>query len=152
MKIAKAFISIILLFTYTLGFAHNLVPHHMDIGEHGNETAFHEHHQHNDSEELNPDHNHHDHGDHFDEGLYDFILCFFSELEQPSESCSVHYYFPAESTKNVKQFKSNALLATYFALALKLDFSQEYSISEIEYFYSSPLSGCEWTRGPPSIS
>ena len=74
MNFHKLIISIILLLTYSFGFAHNLVPHCNDSGEEShNHAPNHNHHYHADEEEIDSAHSDIAHDDHFDEGINDFI-------------------------------------------------------------------------------
>ena len=154
----KIFISMILLLTYSLGFAHNIVPHHhhaeTEHHEINHEQAGHHHHHHKSSKDLNTDHKHISHGDHFDESLYDLLVCFLHEAQQEDE-CKNQHYIPVETNRVViNTFQINNLVTILFSINLETDMYETFSRHQInsETAYLSPLIEDTPLRGPPSIS
>jgi hypothetical protein len=85
MKLKQIFISLLLLFVYSLAFAHSIMPHeHGFYAEHQPETHNHEHHIHTDNE-IETAHLHHK--NHCDEGIVDLILCVLNDFHQHSDDC-----------------------------------------------------------------
>ena len=122
----KLIISIVLLLTYSLGFAHNFIPHHHDAGtvnvEHSHENDDHPHHHHNAKEQAHQEHQHISHGDHVDEGFYDFLICFLHDANHHQEECDNPYFIPVKSN-NPTSNKSHQLkiAVTLFALTVHSD-------------------------------
>lgn len=105
----RVFISLILILTYTVGFAHNLIPHHSDVHEFGNHTEVahnHAHHVHDDINSLEEDHSHVEHGDHFDEGLLDYLICLFEGVHH-------HHSCEAQCTAQISTFKYSTEKSTH---------------------------------------
>ncbi len=84
MKARKVIWSVVLLLTYSLGFAHYLIPHSHTEGE-GHDHA---HHQHLDIDNHNEDEFHIHHDDHVDPSVYDLLICLVSEMEHPEDNCA----------------------------------------------------------------
>jgi len=148
-------ISIILLLTYSLGFAHNFIPHNHDIGtevhEHSHENEEHKHHHHASEEKSHNDDI--SHGDHFDEGFYDLILCFLHDANHHEDECDNHYYIPAKSNNSLSK-KSNQLKLAATLLASTINIKQPELISNLDFnsnlFYHSHKIEGSPLRGPPS--
>ena len=86
----KTIISLVLILSYTVGFAHNFIPHCSDVhtGEnHSKVEHNHEHHNHDGHDSLIKDHSHVEHGDHFDEGLIDYLVCLLEGVQHHDHSC-----------------------------------------------------------------
>ena len=86
----KTIISLVLILSYTVGFAHNFIPHCSDVhtGEnHSKVEHNHEHHSHDGHDSLIKDHSHVEHGDHFDEGLIDYLVCLLEGVQHHDHSC-----------------------------------------------------------------
>lgn len=97
----RTIISLILTFSYAVGFAHNLIPHHSDVHEFGNHAEVahnHAHHVHDDLNSLEEGHSHVVHGDHFDEGLLDYLICLFEGVHH-------HHSCDAQCTPQNSSFK-----------------------------------------------
>jgi hypothetical protein len=86
----RVFISLILILTYTVGFAHNFIPHCTDVHtdeSHSEVEHHHTHHTHEGHDSTEEDHSHVEHGDHFDQGLLDYLICLFEGAQHHDHSC-----------------------------------------------------------------
>ena len=112
----RTIISMLLIFTYTVGFAHNLIPHCNDDHTNGVhvETHHHAHHTHASDDRSAEDHSHVEHGDHFDEGFLDYLVCLFEGIQHHDNACDVECYPQANqvkySTENL--VSTDAVIAT----------------------------------------
>ncbi len=155
----KIIISIILLLTYSLGFAHNFIPHHHDteteIHKHSHEDEGHHHHHHGSEEKSHEGHEHISHGDHFDEGLYDLIVCFLHDANHHEDECDNHYFIPTKNsnrkTQNSQQLK---LVAVLFSLSVEITQPELTTNLDVNssIAYRDPSMEDSPLRGPPSIS
>ena len=153
MRLRKTLISFLLIFSYSIGFAHNAIPHCDE--EHGN-NVHHSHeqnHQHASSEELNSEHSHFAHNDHFDHGFIDLLICALESSSHHNGACESECYNTITDYSSIKTvnnsnhssdfissndiFESNITTVDYSTNIL-LNSSKEYLIL---YPY----------RGPPSI-
>ncbi len=162
MQFKKTIISLLLLLTYSLGFAHNLALHcqevsHLGLSVHQEEENHHhhKHHQHSPDENINSDHEHILHEDHYDESLYDLVLCFLNEIEHPAEECNVQHYLPAK-TNNVskKDLAKVKLIVILFSISIdvrKSEIATDYAPNIRDTFSSPPLEQAPY-RGPPSFT
>lgn len=86
MRLKQVIISLLLLFVYSFGFAHSMMPH-----EHGfyaqNEPEFHDHEHHDHANDIEVNKSHIDHNDHCDEGLFDLILCVLNDFQHHNHDC-----------------------------------------------------------------
>jgi|GEM_PF-6550364 len=93
MRLLKSFISFLLILSYTLGLAHNIVPH-----EHDESTGHHKNHSH---EHHHSAHDHHSsdiaHAGHHDHNLMDFMKCLLTDLEHID--ANLEYVFPQKGVK-----------------------------------------------------
>jgi hypothetical protein len=156
MKIIKSIISVSVLLTYSLGFAHTLVPHCQELisGEYQTSHHHHKHHQHQPGEEKNPNHEHILHENYFDAGVYDLILCILSETEHPSNECNVDHYIPVNGNDNLKELTKAKLLAVLFTLFQfpeQSDTLSDYIGEDVAIYQSPPLDNSP-SRGPPYFS
>ena len=155
----KIIISIILLLTYSLGFAHNFIPHHHDaeteIHEHSHENDGHKHHHHASEEKSHEGHEHISHGDHYDEGLYDLLICFLHDANHHEDECDNHFYI-APKPNNTLSNKSQQLklVATLFALTTEVELPEltTYFEANPTTFYQPHSIEDSPLRGPPSNS
>ena len=156
MQIKRVVISCFLLFTYSLGFAHNLIPHceASNIEHQENSHHHHEHHQH-DSDDKDIDHEDIVHNGHLDAGFYDYVLCFLSDTEHPIHDCNLNHYLPANTYDKVdtelSKAKFIAVLITVFSTT-EQDEALPKTRSEVASIYLSPPIGDSPHRGPPSFS
>ena len=144
-----------LLLTYSLGFAHNVIPHsHSDeVHEHKGSHEDNTHHHHS-NEHAHLDHEHVSHGDHYDEGFYDLFICFLHETEHQEEDCEEHYLIPTKSNRVVNQLQSNLFVAVLFLLTNEVDSDDTLADFELNLanFYRTPSIVDTPLRGPPSES
>ena len=160
MEFKRIVISCLLLVTYTLGFAHSLIPHceagdteHQIAAHEGsNSHHHHEHHQH--APEDNVDHEHIIHNGHLDGGLYDFIVCLLSDAQHPRNDCNLQHYLPAITNDKIDtKISKTRLVATLFALCCIIIQNEELpSFSSELANYLSPHIEHTPYRGPPSFS
>ena len=119
MRLMKPFIAVFLLLTYSVGFAHNLIPHHhhitTGIGEAGHH---HEHHQHGMESSFGENHEHIEHQDHFDENLLDLLICMLHDFEHSEGECYTQYLVvPKKSTQPIGNSKVK-LICTLLSFVL----------------------------------
>ncbi|MCK5369947.1 MAG: hypothetical protein KAQ62_15410 [Cyclobacteriaceae bacterium] len=157
MNFGKAVISFLLLLTYSFGFAHNLIPHYQELDPHNYISTInhHQHHQHVLEEKISSDHKHISHDNHFDEGLFDLLVCFFSETEHPLSGCEIQHHLPPETIDvSTKKLSKGNFVAILFAIILKAKQSEQNFIckTDSKAIYLSPLLEDSPYRGPPSIS
>jgi hypothetical protein len=151
----KVIISFILLLSYTLGIAHNLIPHsHNHDGEKiiiSHNANGHQHHQHSDNGTIHKDHEHISHNNHYDESLFDLMVCFINKIDHSTEQCKDQHYLPSKtnsiSIKNLKKIKLASVLLILFN---EVESNNSYTFYEpllftslTSYIKVSPL------RGPP---
>lgn len=153
MNFHKLIISLILLLTYSFGFAHNLVPHCTDSGEENhNHSPSHNHHFHFEGEAINSEHADIVHDDHFDKGVYDFITCLVHESESPEEECSIEHCFTFStnnfSLDDINKIQTAILLFVVFQPIVQNELIEYFSI-DVEINYLSPLLEDSPPRGPP---
>ena len=161
LQLSKVVISILLLLTYSFGFAHNLVLHCHDTVEenHTHSThsthSTHKHHQHIEGEEDNTEHDHISHSNHFDEGVYDFIICLVQETGGPESTCSIEHCFTINSNdfslKNISKLQTVIVLYAVLNIEVQSNPISKY-IKNIGRTYSSPLINDSPHRGPPFFS
>lgn len=150
MQIKKIIISLSLLLVYSLGFAHNLIPHchgvdeafveHSDLGHHHHQHAA----EHVHAEE---DHQHVSHGSHIDENLYDFLVCILFEMEH-QEHDSVFHYLPT-AQKLVTKNQTNPVIVPVATFSAINNLSKPKNNVVIVLGYFSPLINELPLRGPP---
>jgi len=155
----RVIISFLLLLTYSLGFAHNFVPH-----QHGSQTEKHkhthddkhEHHHHNETNNLAIDHEHISHGNHFDEGFYDLLVCFLHDTDFHSDDCKSHYFIPAKSnnTLSERSLQLFAIVNTLFSTTLESEEASSIDFLDLDFTsdYRSPSLVDSPLRGPPVFS
>lgn len=160
MHFGKVIISLLLLLTYSFGFAHTLIPHQekndvsINITFQENEHH-HPHHEHRTDENTGKDHKHIQHENHFDESLYDLIACFLCELEYPSNNCEVQHYIPEktreDANRNFTKAKLTKLLLAIVIGAGQIDPKSEYDEKSNNNYLEPPLNYAPH-RGPPSLT
>ena len=153
MQLKKTVLSLVLLLSYSLGFAHNLLPHcsNPDQFSHSHHEL-HEHHS--DGELAESQHEHIAHDNHEDEGLYDFLLCLLSEADH-----HYHYELNTDFTfSNISEINLDFLKVKFKAIAVA-EITPDYFTSfipsrqlEPQQFYRSPFVGHLRHRGPPHLS
>ncbi|MEQ9187733.1 MAG: hypothetical protein RLP15_08355 [Cryomorphaceae bacterium] len=161
MQIKRALISLLLLLTYSLGFAHYLIPHceannieHQVAAHEGNPHHHHEHHQHA-FDDKHIDHEDIVHNDHLDGGVYDLVVCLLGDMEHPYQDCNLQHYLLSKTNDNVDIRLTNAklvsILLTVFGFTDSNKALSEFS-SEVATVCLSPPIGDSPHRGPPSLS
>jgi len=151
MKILKTVISLFLLLTYSIGFAHNLVPHCSTFSPHESHPPSHQHH--NDLGEHDEDHVHVLHNSHIDEGVFDFVLCLATEAGDEENECIEEHCFTVNT--NTVSLKKTAHLATAIVLFSitnepVIATINNSLINEESLFYASPPISNTPLRGPPT--
>lgn len=159
MQFKRTFIAFCLLFAYSLGFSHNLVPHchHAEgVTEHGNHSGIHshehEHHHHNElsAEELAM-HEHVAHEDHFDDSLIEFIICVLSDTEHPAfENCQINVEANTISLEGFDNIKLVATFAAVFTVPAE-NIATVIVAPEVDIAFLSPPLDFVADRGPPSF-
>ncbi len=147
------------MLTYSLGFAHNFIPHHHDsetsVHEHSHENDEHSHHHHNTKDQDHQDHEHISHGNHFDEGFYDLLICFLHDADHHEDECDNHYFIPAKNNNSItNQSQQLKLVATLFALPIEFEEPELTAYLDVNstVLYRCPSIEDSPLRGPPSIS
>jgi len=153
----RIIISLLLLLTYSLGFAHNFIPH-----QHNAETETHnhahddknEHHHHNGINKLGVDHEHISHGNHFDDGFYDLLVCFLHDAEFHSDDSNNDYFIPTKTNNTSSEISLQlfAIVNTLFATTLETKEASSLDFLDIDLTsnYRSPSLVDFHLRGPPS--
>jgi len=155
MQFKRVVISFLLLPIYSLVLAHNLVPHcqefsSVDVVTHQEKENHHHHahHQHSLDEVISSDHEHIWHQGHYDEGVYDLLECFLSEIEH----CGVEHGYPLNtSDSSLKKLAKSKVIVVLFALLLDLGqnkITTNYGTNVNAIFSPPPLEHSPH-RGPP---
>ncbi len=156
MKIQKAFISVFFLLIYSIGFAHQLVPHHQDDTV---EKCFYltesvDNHSSVENEDNCNELTCFKHSNHCDDGIYDLLHCLFNDTNHPQDDCDTELYTPVISNEygadGFSNFKTLAILITTFT---HLEFQTNSPIFnfDIQVKYLSPVFGSTSLRGPPTL-
>jgi len=158
MRLNKVIISLFLLLTYSIGFAHNLVPHCSGEIEHASLTENDSHHQHGHHEHLDEDvaaHDHIAHENHYDEDYLDLVICMLDDVEHGDEDCEQEHCFILGSNNLSLKNLSNVQLIYLVVGLVQNSFTieqPEYVSSEYCYNYLSPPLEKSPHRGPPHTS
>ena len=158
MKKLKFWISLILLLTYSIGFAHDLAPHCPEFATEEKHSGSHHHHEHHEHlQDVNPDgqHDHILHEKHFDEDVIDLIVCLLSDLEHPANHCHCTHYIPFKSGNDlVKELPKVKFTATLYSILELPDLGETLSTFgfEVARRYATPQIDKSSKRGPPIIS
>ncbi len=161
MKINKIAISLLLLFTYTFGFAHSVIPHleggHTNLHSSNNKITIqsHVHHQHTPDEIKDSNHEHLSHNNHFDTNITDYVLCVLKTMEHKDANCNVQQYIPFKrSDKNLGNLNKTALTALlhiiFTGIELPIKSITQYS-NNVLLFKTPPLLNSP-NRGPPTAT
>jgi len=160
MRIKNLIISFFLLFVYSFGFAHSMMPHqHGFYSEHQPEFISESKDYHN--------HKHHvcetptesciDHNDHCDDGLLDLIACFFSDFDSEHHDCDIEINVNANDKRLDNRLTD---LTSRFGHSNFISFIGTSIFSNDEKFnlrypflidYSSPPIQNSPHRGPPFL-
>ena len=148
MQLKRIVISILFLLTYTIGFAHNLMPHNVLNGSDSKHC-----HEHVNSDVSNTD-DYISHGDHFDTNLYDLIICTLSDTEHGDENCNLEHYIAPSTNLSLKNIATVQLVAIIFTLLneeINDDTKTAYN-TNVQFSFLSPLLEHSPHRGPPATS
>lgn len=153
MNFNKIIASLFLLFTYLIGFTHNVIPHC-----HHNADANHthlEHHEHHTGSHDQGNDRHVSHNDHLDEGVLDFIICLLSETEHPTPIGDSQFYFSTEKTPRTIGMNLTFLYAMAHSVILGLEPSTKavvlYADLEAE-MHSNDSRFSLPDRAPPTLA
>ncbi len=161
MKMKSALISILLILTYSVGFAHDFIPHctelHTEIA--GNLDVHHDgSHNHSDHEVVDTDHSHIEHGDHYDDSYLDFFSCVLevnNHHQDNCDNCEVEYsssVFKNDVKKNsfdgLDELKS---FQVYFSELLTETKSVIKTDTPFNFYTNGFIPLCPH-RGPPSVT
>ena len=160
MRIKNITISFFLLFVYSFGFAHSIMPHqHSFYAEHQpelvSESKDHHNHEHHVCEV--PNESCIDHNDHCDDGLLDLIACFLSDFDSQHQDCDIEINVNSNdkrldnrSSNFTSKFgHSNFIIfigPSIFSIDEKINFNVQFLID-----YSSPPIQDSPHRGPPFL-
>lgn len=158
MNFKRIVISFFLLLTYSLGFAHNLIPHQHDSETEKHSHAHdnkHEHHHHSEPKKSKVEHEHISHGDHFDEGFYDLLVCFLHDADFHTDDCNTHYIAPTKTHRSLTNKSQKTLfVATLLAVTIEVEqpeLATYFNVNSIIFYHSHSIEDSP-LRGPPSIS
>jgi len=160
MQFIKSVISVFLLLTYSIGFAHDLIPHcHIDGStEHAieaHEANHHhlEHHNHAITEHIDDD----DdvlHENHLDDSLFDYVVCLLSTLDHQA-SDEAHQHINPENTTHVsiKGLAKNKFASLHFAAEIDPTDNKPFFLFNRNraVHYQAPFAVAAPHRGPPSF-
>lgn len=160
MQFNKLIISIFFLLTYSVGFAHNIVPHCAGESDHyltsTSEDGHHHHSHHNhENDDIDKEHRHIVHEDHYDSNFFDYVVCLLNDTEHHGIDCQQELCF----IPNSEVFSVKNLIVSKFLLLVKLykpiviEDEQSYSIDVnlCSIYLSPPIESCAH-RGPPTFS
>jgi hypothetical protein len=153
MQLSKIIISFFLLFVYTAGVAHELIPHHQDEVSETCEYDTHsstETHNDGDCGELTC----FTHTDHCDDGFIDLLSCLFSDESHPDDDCTNEAYLPSAShDSGLSHFAKIKLVAVYATIfnVVQIPQTQPFFGYEIPIGYLSPPLHNSSNRGPPVV-
>jgi len=137
----------LLLFTYSIGFAHNILPHNaFNLGQ---SEHNHQHIQTGSADEEN----YISHGNHFDTNWYDLIICALTDAEHGGEDCNLeHYIVPNTNSplENIPTIQFVTLLFTFLTDETPDKPKIGYNIN-LQFSFLSPLLEHSPHRGPPAI-
>ena len=106
MQKTKSLISFLLIFAYSFGFVHNLIPHCEIHTEHSADIIEHhdKHHFHHEGEEVDNEHSHVVHNDHFDDNFLDYLLCALENANHHDDGCNLEFYTQTTDFENIEKF------------------------------------------------
>lgn len=166
MKTGKVIISLFLLLTYVIGYAHSLLPHHADTEavEQSSMNIDGKHHHHNHMQ-ASPSENSKnnrliEHEHHYDDGLFDLIVCLINEVEHQENDCNFDFYDLANpiAIENKANSKHNPVKARFVAvfvavLNLSIQNNKPATINpEFTIVYNAPPITQSPNRGPPTLA
>ncbi len=152
MQYLKQAISIFLLFIYSIGFAHNVIPHtHIDDFTFKSSHNHAENHKHTSISTIDVV----EHKDHLDDSFLDYVLCLFSEMTHDKSYQTDNYFiaFDKESS-TVKDLVLIQLFTSFFAQPTIIQSIEitDFINQNTTFKYLTPLLDSFSFRGPPSFS
>lgn len=162
MKNKLHILSMALLGLYSLVLLHNMVPHlHFDelgrnaekIGEvHNDHHKGHHHHHHKNHKTSSSQHIEHE--NHFDHGLFDYVVCFFSESDHPAADIRHCNYISVKTSERsaywIAKAKFAAVLISVFTEWSDEEFAITFGPEVVSSYLSPPLLNSPH-RGPPAF-
>lgn len=159
MSFLKSIISFFLLLSYSLGFAHDLIPHyHIGdeiehiVAEYSRSHYHLEHHKH--TEVIKWDKDDLKLRNHLGISLFNYIVCLLTELEHP-KGAHQHYVISAKSNetseKVLKKNKLKVIDTVIFSKYKQKEILVEFD-RELFFNYHTPFILSSYYRGPPFIS
>jgi len=142
-----------LILSYTLSFAHSLIPHSEGLidGQHIHDLSHEHNHSHSKVHSHSTD-DHVIHADHFDENIYDYLICIFSDLEHGESECSIEHEAPTQEV-NISFLFVDVFYAVINYHTIDDVLEQEKKERRViqKAFYSPPQQNAYSLRGPPSL-
>jgi hypothetical protein len=144
--------AVFLLLSYSVGMAHDFIPHcHEANEEHHHNTHNHNHDLHGD-EHHDDNHQHFPHQNHLDEGLLGLISCLLGEADHPIDASSQRC-LPGQQTTFSAKKPVLTLLFSWLAVQLPVDNPEQPAQFILDSTQSPPF--CEFIgtvshRGPPT--
>ncbi len=158
MQLKRTLIAIVMLFSYTIVFAHNIIPHcphsagdDATCGLHAIHSDSH-HHEHN--HDAGDEDSHIIHADHVDDGIFDFLVCMLSETEHSDNENENHQIVHTENQAVNMEFKLDVQKIAILFVAFDLTpISAEIDRPEGDLEIVIPLPPIEYAprRGPPVL-
>ena len=123
-KSRRVVISILFLLVYSVGFAHQLIPHHNGDAGHKHfcedselSTFNKENLEENNCNELTC----FVHDNHCDDGLYELLSCLFNDETHPEDDCKTEYFIPVKkSNSEIKKLSNSKVVAVIIALFIRI--------------------------------
>ena len=149
MSFKNSAIAFLLLFAYSIGFAHDLVPHyHIEDNQFG--TKHSELHQHVSPE--NHGANVVAHADHLDAGFYDYLSCLFSQVHHSSNDTQEVLHHSSDNSFD-KFEKNHTVFAVNEDKIIRIPYQKSSKVhSKPMLSYSDETSVIRSRRGPPQFS
>lgn len=158
----KLVISLFLLFTYTLGFTHDLIPH-SHLGDDALHSTTEQHYDHHNKNHHDHQHGHHGemnlehivHADHMDDGLIEYLMCVLGESHHGTTQNDRCFYTIA-NVKDILKIRRAKDSFTTLMFALNADLNDNTLSGiinpEVKVAYHPPPILRAPNRGPPSSS
>jgi len=152
-KIKNIILAYFLILSYTLSFAHSLVPHSEGLidGKHMHDLSHKHTHSHSKIHSHSTD-DHIIHADHLDESFYDYLICIFSDLEHGESECAFEHETPSQEV-NISFLFVDVFYAVinYHSIDTILDQVKINGKDLQNAIYSPPQQNTHSLRGPPSL-
>jgi hypothetical protein len=153
MQLKNAVISFLLICSYSLGFAHNVIPHCDEA--HGNGANHsHEHHIHIGPDETNEEHTHIAHNDHFDDGILELLICALEVVNHHDGACDLEFYTQIKEFNGSEKADNKSVETSVFSIG-----DNNVFLNRLSNKYSDLVILCNTkeydepcpNRGPPFI-